>query len=344
MSNPKLPDPFTFMDGSKVETKADWVCRRQEISQLAQAFIYGRKPPDPESVEATYSGGTLDITVTDGGKSLEFSVEITGTGSGDGSPAVIDFGGGLAVSGAKTIAFGSVSMELAASSFSQGRDAPSGKFYELYPDYQDTGSLMAWAWGASRIIDALEKTTGHGIDPTKITSTGCSRNGKAAATVGLFDERIALVTANSPGSGTTSGWRVAEVDPGDVQTAGQIYGEDTWMGENFGEFGESDVERLPIDQHEVLALAYPRPLIILEGTNDGWNCPTCVYTTMKHTQIVYEALGAADYIGFSHPNHGHCQQSSAQQSVNWFNTFVDRFLKGETTSTADMFDDSFPRR
>ena len=156
VANPKLPDPFTFMDGSKVETKADWVCRRQEISQLAQAFIYGRKPPDPESVEATYSGGTLDITVTDGGKSLEFSVEITGAGSGEGSPAVMDFGGGLAVSGAKTIAFGSVSMELAASSFSQGRDAPSGKFYELYPDYQDTGSLMAWAWGASRIIDALE--------------------------------------------------------------------------------------------------------------------------------------------------------------------------------------------
>ncbi len=155
--------------------------------------------------------------------------------------------------------------------------------------------------GASRIIDALEMTTGHNIDTTKLSALGCSRNGKEAGVIGLFDERIALVAAQSPGSGLASGWRPAEAEKAagaNVQTAAQIFGEENWMGDAFEQFGNSNVSKLPIDQHEVLALAWPRPIIIMEGTNDGWNCPKCVYTTMKYTQMVYEALGSKDYLGF----------------------------------------------
>ena len=31
-----------------------------------------------------------------------------------------------------------------------------GRFYDLYGSANDGGGLIAWAWGASRIIDALE--------------------------------------------------------------------------------------------------------------------------------------------------------------------------------------------
>jgi hypothetical protein len=90
----------------------------------------------------------------------------------------------------------------------------------------------------------------------------------------------------------------------------------------------------------VLALAWPRPLIIMEGTNDGWNCPKCVYTTMKYTQMIYEALGSKDYLGFPHPNHGHCAQAGTF-AVDYWNKLVDRFLKGQSVSTADLFTESF---
>jgi len=51
---------------------------------------------------------------------------------------------------------------------------------------------MAWAWGVSRIIDALEVTPAARINPTKVGVTGCSRNGKGALVAGAFDTRIAL--------------------------------------------------------------------------------------------------------------------------------------------------------
>jgi hypothetical protein len=202
---------------------------------------------------------------------------------------------------------------------------------------------MAWAWGASRVIDALEMTTGHNIDTTKLSTLGCSRNGKEASVIGLFDKRIALVAAQSPGSGLTSGWRPAEAEKAagaNVQTAAHIFGEENWMGDAFENFGNSNVNKLPIDQHEVLALAWPRPLIIMESTSDGWNCPKCVYTTMKYTQMLYEALGSKDHLGFPHPNHGHSAQAGTF-AVDYWNKFVDRFLKGQSVSTADLFTESF---
>ncbi|MGK3990301.1 hypothetical protein WME99_45070 [Sorangium sp. So ce136] len=344
MANPKMPDPFTFLDGTRVTSKADWACRRKEISLLAQEFIYGKNPGEPESVEATYSGGTLDITVSNGGRSIEFSVTIRAASGGGGGPTPAIFSiGASAPAGVATIDYGSVGEKLAKSTGSQGRRAPSGLFYELYPDHKSTGSLMAWAWGASRVIDALEKTTGHNIDTTKLSALGCSRNGKEAGVIGLFDERIALVAAQSPGSGLASGWRPAQAEKSagaNVQTASQIYGEENWMGDAFEAFGNSNVSKLPIDQHEVLALAWPRPLIIMEGTNDGWNCPKCVYTTMKYTQLIYEAMGSKDHLGFPHPNHGHCAQAGTF-ATQYYDAFVDRFLKGQDVETADLFTDSF---
>jgi hypothetical protein len=132
------------------------------------------------------------------------------------------------------------------------------------------------------------------------------------------------------------------VAPGNYVLTNEIYGEDTWMGDGFGQFKDTaTINKLPIDQHEVLALAYPRPLLILEGTADGWNCPQCVYTTMKYTQMVYQALDELDYCGFAHPNHGHCAQSSATEPQQYFTAFSNRFLFGKSDSTAKMFMDSF---
>lgn len=346
-ANPKLPDPFTFLDGSKVASVDDWVCRQKEISLLAQEFIYGRKPPAPESVEGSFSNGKLTVTVTDGGRSIEFTATISG-GSGDGlGPAVFDLGG--APSGVATIAYSSLSEEIAKSGSGRGT---SGKFYDLYPDYDSTGSLMAWAWGASRIVDALEKTTGHNIDTNRLSAMGCSRNGKAAATIALFDSRFSLVAAMSPGSGTTSAWRVAQaVNDGDVaavpagdrrkvQTASQIYGENTWLGEVFQPFGGNNVTKLPVDQHEVLALAWPRGLIMMEGDSDYWNCPYCSYTTLKYTQMVYEALGTPDSIAFPQADYGHCAQDQGSRSA--YTEFVDFFLKDDTAAdTSGKFNDEF---
>ena len=47
----RLPDLFTFEDGSKVTTLADWENRRGELYKTAVELQYGTLPPTPEFVE-----------------------------------------------------------------------------------------------------------------------------------------------------------------------------------------------------------------------------------------------------------------------------------------------------
>ena len=51
----KLPDPFTKLDGTRMTTKAEWRCRREEIRKLAEKFAYGTKPPPAPTVTGTVS-------------------------------------------------------------------------------------------------------------------------------------------------------------------------------------------------------------------------------------------------------------------------------------------------
>jgi len=57
--------------------------------------------------------------------------------------------------------------------------------------------MVRWAWGVSRIIDALEALPEARIDLSRIAVSGCSFQGKIALYAGAFDERIALTIPRS---------------------------------------------------------------------------------------------------------------------------------------------------
>lgn len=203
-SNARLPDPLLRADGTRVSSKEEWACKRAEIREQLQTWELGPKPPKP-SVTATMSGNSISITCSDAGKSISFSVSIK-LPSGQGPfPAVIGFGGGSIPipAGVATISYNN--QDIAA-------DNPhgQGKFYNLYGSSHAAGGLMAWGWGVSRIIDALEllgedKTN---IDLTRIGVTGCSRNGKGALIAGAFDDRVALTIPQEGGTGGPGCWRI----------------------------------------------------------------------------------------------------------------------------------------
>jgi len=98
-----LPDPFTFTNGSTVETASDWTCRRQEIASLIQHYEAGYLPPKPSQLTSTFSKsgtkGTLAIIAGEAGKTVSFSSTIvypSGTPPADGWPLLITYeGGGL---------------------------------------------------------------------------------------------------------------------------------------------------------------------------------------------------------------------------------------------------------
>ena len=154
-----------------------------------------------------------------------------------------------------------------------------GKFYDMYGSGHSAGALMAWAWGVSRLIDALEKTPAANIDPTRLGVTGCSRNGKGALTVGAFDERIKLTIPQESGSGGSGSWRVSDwmASQGqETQTLSQIVGENVWFRANFNQFS-SAATKLPFDHHSIIGLVAPRAILIIEndilwlGPQSSWS-------------------------------------------------------------------------
>lgn len=53
------------------------------------------------------------------------------------------------------------------------------------------GVLTAWAWGFSRILDAIIEEVPE-FDQKRVGVIGCSRDGKSALAAGIFDERVGV--------------------------------------------------------------------------------------------------------------------------------------------------------
>ncbi|HKX32370.1 MAG TPA: BACON domain-containing carbohydrate-binding protein [Blastocatellia bacterium] len=331
-NNPFLPDPFTFIDGSRVTTRAEWNCRRAEIAALAQEFEYGTKPNTPSSATtASRNGNTLTVTVTDNGRTISFNASITYPSSGSAPyPAMIGVGGSnlnnsvLSSLGVAIINFPNNDIAQQNGPGSRGL----GKFYDLYGRGHSAGALMAWAWGVSRLIDALEKTPAANIDPTRLGVTGCSRNGKGALTVGAFDERIKLTIPQESGSGGSGTWRVSDwmTSQGqETQTLSEIVNENVWFRANFNQFSNA-ATKLPFDHHSIIGLVAPRALLIIE--NDIlWLGPQSSWSGANAARMIWQAFGETDMMGYSlTTSHGHCSFPASQQSE--VNAYVQKFLIG----------------
>jgi Viral BACON domain len=339
-TNSFLPDPFTFMNGARVTTRAEWTCRRAEIAALAQEFEYGYKPNTPYSATTgSRSGNTLTVTVTDNGRTISFNASITYPSSGSAPfPAMIGVGGSslnnsaLSSMGVAVINF--PNNEIAQQNNQSSRGV--GKFYDLYGSGHSAGALMAWAWGVSRLIDAIEKTPAANIDPTRLGVTGCSRNGKGALTVGAFDERIKLTIPQESGSGGSGNWRVSDwmLSQGqETQTLSEIVGENVWFRANFNQFS-SAATKLPFDHHSIIGLVAPRAILIIE--NDIlWLGPQSSWTSANAARMIWQAHGVPDMMGYSlTTGHTHCAFPSSQQTE--VNAYVQRFLIGSTAGNTNV--------
>lgn len=337
---PKLPDPFKFIDGTRISKKEDWEKLRADLSAMVQAAVYGPKMPPPDKLEASISGTTVTVNMTVGSKTAMFTFTVTGGSTSSPKPAVIRCGN-------SGVPFPSsvVSINLAQDSFAaQNKMIPTtGIVSTLYGNTAaKAGSDICWAWGASRIIDALEKVDA-GIDPTKIATSGCSYAGKGALAMGAFDERVVLTAMQEGGSGGSALWRVSTKEASlgqNIQEATEIVGEQNWEGGDFKAlFSGKDkktapVEKLLADQHFVVAICAPRAVILIENDID-WLGPLAAYGGGVAAREVFTALGIADRIGISvAPNHGHCSFPSSQQAD--LTKFINRFMLGMPGDTSGV--------
>lgn len=330
----KMPDPFTMMDGTPVTTRAQWVCRRAEISAMIQKWEAGVKPAKPASVTGEATGNGISVTVKDdAGKTMTFTASISlPTGGTAPYPAMIGLAGGSLPAasvknlGVATINFGNDQMG------NQSGKRGTGQFFD-FNGKVDAGALLAWAWGVSRLIDALEVTPDAKIDTKHLGITGCSRNGKGALMIGAMDARIALTVPQESGSGGVASWRVSQADDGGrnkVQTMQSAHTEQPWFAEALGQF-TSNVDKIPFDHHQLIAMVAPRGLLGIGNPQYEWLGVNSSDQAMYAARSVYEALGAKEAIGYQESSHAHC--SYAQSEVPALEAFIKKYLLGQDVST-----------
>ncbi len=340
VDNEKLPDPFVALTGSRIATKDAWVCRRAEIGAEAQAYELGPKPRKPVTVTGSFESGSIVVTAGDDDETVSFTASITLPATGTAPyPAMIAIGGSslndadLAALGIASIRFPNDDVAAQMNASSRGR----GKFYDLYGVNHGAGAMMAWAWGVSRLIDALEATPDAGIDAERLGVTGCSRNGKGALIAGAFDERIVLTIPQESGSGGSASWRVSDAMLAagtEVQTLSEITGENCWFRSTFSQFANTAV-RLPFDHHSILGMVAPRGLLVLENTSQVWLGNVSTYTASMVSHRVYEALGVPSNMALSQvANATHCQFPASEAPI--VIAFAKKFLLDDDSADTEL--------
>ena len=106
-----------------------------------------------------------------------------------------------------------------------------------------------------------------------------------------MDDRIALAIPHQAGCGGTAPNRV-DIDRKDVETIRRINTAfPHWFCDNFPLFNEQP-DKLPFDQHCLLALCAPRPVLYSNATEDQWANPDGQFEMLKAADPVYRLLGA----------------------------------------------------
>lgn len=333
---PNFPDPLVLKNGKKVASaKIWWKKRRPEIVEDFDREIYGRVPKVTPQVNWELTSTTKemhdDIPVTtkklvghvDNSSypliTVDIQLTLTTPANATGPvPVMVEFGLSPEVLAAFARRMPPPPPGSPSPTAWQGQVLAKGWGYAiLIPTsvqadngagltqgiiglvnkgqprkLDDWGALRAWAWGASRALDYFE--TDKSVDAKQVGIEGHSRYGKAALVTMAYDQRFAIAYISSSGEGGAKLFRRNFGEQvGNVAGIGEYH----WMAGNFiNNAGPLDVNDLPVDAHELIALCAPRPVFIGGGATqgDGWVDAKGMFLAAVGAGKVYKLLGKND--------------------------------------------------
>lgn len=154
---------------------------------------------------------------------------------------------------------------------SDDADFTNGLAGVVYPNGKrkphQCGKIGLWTWAALRLVDYAMSLPE--LDHTRICVAGHSRLGKTALLTGALDERIYCAFSNDSGCSGAAIAREKEGETIEKICATFPY----WFCEHYRIYANNE-EKLPFDQHYLLAANYPHRVYVASAAEDLWASPT----------------------------------------------------------------------
>jgi len=313
-----LPDALTALDGRKITTAEEWkTIRRPEVLELFRKHVYGRVPATPfekqfkvvrEEGAAMGGAATLkqvEITITRGSKSLVIklvlfvpnrapkpapafllicnrgveNIDPTREKKSEFWPAEEVIARGYAIA-----AFHNADVD--PDKHDGFKDGIHALLDEGARPPDAWGTIAAWAWGASRVMDYFE--TDKDIARDRVAVIGHSRGGKTALWAAAQDERFGLAISND--SGCTGASLSRRVFKGRESVAAINKNFPHWFCETYKGYADRE-EALPVDQHLLIALLAPRAVAVASASEDRGADPRGEFLSVVAAEPVYRLFG-----------------------------------------------------
>ena len=312
--NAELPDALTFLNGEKVQTKADFEKRKAEIKDLWCKYYTGYFPKKvpavlsdtlvsmKEEADGTFRKRVKLTFDTPRKKSFEIELWLPAKSNGE-RPLLLTEPFPKQLAWAKeAVKRGYVACIFPGLDEYHVKNAHYYYMLDEYVDYRRVwydfkseypeaswhSSLAIQAWLASRTLDyLLNPDYGYNIDTKAVGIVGHSRYGKMALYAGAFDQRFTCIIARSAGGPLACPYRYASRQgfmegPTDFPEVWALPSLKNYLGRE---------NELPVAGNDLIATIAPRCVMIHTAYNDGCEPTWGVERAYLNTKKAYEFLG-----------------------------------------------------